>query len=105
MAFWKRGRDGQAPAGARLWARAWKLVGHAGWALRVGLEVDELHDTEVRVRVGHNVVARMTPPWIEARLRGERLAPEVDAEQRAEFYRGITAAVASAIEQELAPSG
>jgi len=90
------------PERARVWERSWKLVDHTGWSLRVALEVDELRDTEVAVRVGRNVVARMTPPWIDARRRGEVVAPEVDAEQRAEFYRGIAAAVASAIEHELA---
>jgi hypothetical protein len=89
------------PERARVWERAWKLVDHTGWSLRVSLEVDELRDTQVAVRVGRNVVARMVPPWIEARQRGEQLAPEVDAAQRAEFYRGLTAAVASAIEQEI----
>jgi len=87
---------------ARVWERSWKLVDHTGWNLRVALEVDELRDTEVAVRVGRNVVARMTPPWIDARRRGEVVAPEVDAAQREEFYRGIAAAVASAIEHELA---
>jgi hypothetical protein len=93
------------PERARVWERSWKLVDHTGWSLRVGLEVDELRDTEVAVRVGRNVVARMTPPWIEARLQGQQLSPEVDAEQRAEFYRGIAAAAAAAIEQELAGRG
>ncbi|HXA27331.1 MAG TPA: hypothetical protein VN193_01170 [Candidatus Angelobacter sp.] len=90
------------PERARVWERSWKLVDHTGWSLRVALEVDELRDTEVAVRVGRNIVARMTPPWIDARRRGEVVAPDVDAEQRAEFYRGIAAAVASAIEHELA---
>jgi hypothetical protein len=89
------------PERARVWERSWKLVDHTGWSLRVALEVDELRDTQVAVRVGRNVVARMVPPWIESRQRGESVPPELDAEQRAEFYRGITAAVASAIEQEL----
>ena len=90
------------PERLRVWERSWKLVDHTGWSLRVALEVDEVRDTEVAVRVGRNVVARMTPPWIDARRRGEVVAPDVDAEQRAEFYRGIASAVASAIEHELA---
>lgn len=93
------------PERARVWERSWKLVDHTGWSLRVALEVDELRDTEVAVRVGRNVVARMTPPWIVARMRGEVLAPEVDAAHRADFYRGIAAAVASAIEHELTLRG
>jgi hypothetical protein len=93
------------PERARVWERSWKLADHTGWSLRVALEVDEVRDTVVAVRVGRNVVARMTPPWIDARLRGEVIAPEVDAEQRADFYRGIAAAVASAIEHELGLRG
>jgi hypothetical protein len=93
------------PERARVWERSWKLVDHTGWSLRVALEVDELRDTEVAVRVGRNVVARMTPPWIEARRRGEVVEPEVDAEQRAGFYRGLATAVASAIEHELSVRG
>jgi hypothetical protein len=89
------------PERARVWERAWKLADHTGWSMRVSLEVDELHDTEVAVRVGRNVVARMTPPWIESRLRGEQCPPDVDAAQRADFYRAITAAVASAIDEEI----
>jgi hypothetical protein len=47
----------------------------------------------------------MTPPWIEARRRGEVVEPDVDAEQRAGFYRGLATAVASAIEHELSVRG
>lgn len=93
------------PERARVWERSWKLVDHTGWSLRVAIEVDELRDTVVAVRVGRNIVARMTPPWIDARLRGEVVAPEVDAAHRADFYRGIEAAVASAIEHELVLRG
>lgn len=93
------------PERARVWERSWKLVDHTGWSLRVALEVDELRDTVVAVRVGRNVVARMTPPWIDARMRGEVVPPDLDAQHRADFYRGIASAVAQAIEQELALRG
>ncbi len=93
------------PERARVWERSWKLVDHTGWSLRVALEVDEVRDTEVAVRVGRNVVARMTPPWIEARQRGELVSVEDDAAHRAEFYRGIAAQVASAIEHEISVRG
>ena len=93
------------PERARVWERSWKLVDHTGWSLRVALEVDEVRDTEVAVRVGRNVVARMTPPWIEARQRGETLSAEDDAGNRAEFYRGIATQVSSAIEHEISARG
>jgi hypothetical protein len=89
------------PERLRIWERSWKLVDHTGWGLRVGLEVDEDRDTEVAVRVGRNIVARMTPPWIAARRRGEQVAPEVDAAQRREFYGSLTETLSRAIEAEL----
>jgi hypothetical protein len=89
------------PERLRIWERSWKLVAHTGWSLRVALEVDEARDTEVAVRVGRNIATRVTPPWIAARMRGERLPADVDAEQRQEFYRNLTETLRSAIDEEL----
>jgi hypothetical protein len=89
------------PERLRVWERSWKLVAHTGWSLRVSLEVDEARDTEVAVRVGRNVVVRMTPPWIAARMRGERLDDGTDAALRDAFYRELTASVAGAVDAEL----
>jgi hypothetical protein len=89
------------PERARVWERSWKLVDHTGWSLRVALEVDEDRDTEVAVRVGRNIVARVVPPWIAARQRGEQLSPEADRAQREDFYRSLTTTVTAAIEAEL----
>lgn len=93
--------DFLGPERRRVWERSWKLVAHTGWSLRVSLEVDEARDTEVAVRVGRNIVARATPPWIAARLRGERLPAAEDAEQRREFYRSLTETMRNEIEAEL----
>jgi hypothetical protein len=89
------------PERLRVWERSWKLTAHTGWSLRVSLEVDEARDTEVAVRVGRNVVARVTPPWIEARLRGVQLSAADDAAERQAFYEQLTATVAAAVEEEL----
>jgi hypothetical protein len=89
------------PERLRIWERTWKLVDHTGWALRVALEVDEAHDTEVAVRVGRNIVATMTPPWIAARRRGEQLSAEDDAAQRRAFYEELAAVVTEAVQEEL----
>ena len=89
------------PERLRIWERSWKLIDHTGWGLRVALEVDEARDTEVAVRVGRNIVTRVTPPWIQARLRGEPLSAEEDAAQREQFYRSLTETLATAIEAEL----
>ncbi len=93
------------PERLRVWERSWKLVDHTGWSLRVALEVEESRDTEVAVRVGRNIVARATPPWIAARMRGEQVPAEVDATQRQEFYRSLTATLTGAIEAELRRRG
>jgi hypothetical protein len=90
------------PERLRIWERTWKLVDHTGWSMRVGLEVDEARDTQVAVRVGRNIVARLTPPWIEARRRGEQVPPEVDSAQREAFYTELADAVATAVDAELA---
>lgn len=89
------------PERLRVWERSWKLVDHTGWSVRVALEVEEERDTEVAVRVGRNVVARVVPPWIAARQRGELLPADVDRAQRQDFYRSLTATVTAAIEDEL----
>ena len=89
------------PERLHIWQRNWKLVDHTGWSLRVALEVDEARDTEVAVRVGRNIVARATPPWIEARARGEQLSAEEDAAQRQSFYRSLAETLTVAIEAEL----
>jgi hypothetical protein len=93
--------DFVGPDRRRVWERSWKLVDHTGWSLRVALEVEEGRDTQVVVRVGRNVAARVTPPWIEVRLRGEQVAADVDAAQRQEFYRSLTETLTAAIETEL----
>jgi len=89
------------PERLRVWERSWKLVAHTGWSLRVALEVDEARDTEVAVRVGRNIVARMTPPWIAARQRGEALSGDDDAAQRRAFYAELVDVVAREVEAEL----
>ncbi|HEV7466930.1 MAG TPA: hypothetical protein VGP96_11555 [Candidatus Dormibacteraeota bacterium] len=77
----------------QIWERSWRLCRHTGFVHRVALQVEEGNDTDVVVRVGRREVARLTPPWIEARRRGERLSPEEDASRRAAFREAILGAV------------
>jgi hypothetical protein len=77
----------------RVWERSWRLCRHTGFVHRVALQVAEERDTEVVVRVGHRELARMTPPWIVARHRGEVLTDAEDARRRAEFHDGLLGAV------------
>jgi hypothetical protein len=89
------------PERLRAWERSWRLVAHTGWTLRVALEVEESRDTEVVVRVGRNVVARLEPPWIAARRGGESPTAGDDAVRRQQFYRALVELVASAVDAEL----
>jgi hypothetical protein len=77
----------------RIWERSWRLCRHTGFVHRVALQVAEERDTEVVVRVGHRELARMTPPWIEARRNGEVLTDAEDASRRAEFHDALLGAV------------
>ncbi|HEY0410573.1 MAG TPA: hypothetical protein VGE42_09935, partial [Candidatus Dormibacteraeota bacterium] len=77
----------------QIWERSWRLCRHTGFVHRVALQVAEGHDTDVVVRVGRREVARLTPPWIEARTRGERLSHEEDARRRAVFRQALLGAV------------
>jgi hypothetical protein len=77
----------------QIWERSWRLCRHTGFVHRVALQVAEGHDTDVVVRVGRREVARLTPPWIEARRLGERLSPDEDARRRALFRHALLSAV------------
>lgn len=81
------------------WERSWKLVESTGVVLKVTVHVEEESDPLVTVRVGQEMAASGVPPWIERRLRGERVSPITDQTERTMFYRfleeNITAAVAA----------
>jgi hypothetical protein len=81
------------PQRARLWVRSWKLVAHLGIVYRVEVCVEEGRDTEVVVRVNQNDIARLVPPWIEARLAGADLPAEEDRRRRREFHDRLVGAV------------
>jgi hypothetical protein len=88
----------------RIWERSWRLCRHTGFVHRVALQVAEERDTEVVVRVGHRELARMTPPWITARARGEALTPAEDARRRAAFRDAVLGAVWRGLAEEDAVS-
>jgi len=83
----------------RAWERTWALADHTGHRLAVTLQVEEEHSTELVVRVQRNAVARVVPPWIEARLAGEEVTPELDAARRREFYEHLQSTIAAALVQ------
>jgi len=84
----------------RAWERSWRLADHMGVAIKVTVSVEERNDTEVLIRVGQNLAARMVPPWIEQRQRGEQLSPEEDAAARRRFHESIATAVIEALARE-----
>lgn len=84
-------------AGARQWEMSWKLASPAGIRRRIALIVEEGDDSIVLVSLDNNVVASGTPPWIEARRRGQALSAEADAQQRREFYAFIVDFLAEAM--------
>lgn len=77
---------GRAEDGTRYWEMAWKLASHTGVRMRIALRVEERDDAVVLVRLGDDVLASGTPPWIEARRLGQRVSEEEDREQRRNFY-------------------
>jgi hypothetical protein len=87
-------------AGARQWSMSWKLASPSGVRLRISLSVEEDDDSIVLVRLDDRVVATGTPPWIEARRRGETLSKPADAEQRREFYAFIVNFLAQAVREK-----
>jgi hypothetical protein len=84
----------------RVWERSWRLCRHTGFVHRVCLQVAEARDTEVVVIVDRHEVARLTPPWIAARLSGESLSAGEDAHRRTEFRDGLLAAVRRGLSDE-----
>jgi hypothetical protein len=85
--------------GARQWEMSWKLASPAGVRLRISLIVEEADDSIVLVRLDRSVVASGTPPWIEARRRGQELSKQADAEQRRMFYAFIVDFLAKALRE------
>ena len=77
---------GRSESGGRRWEMSWKLASPTGIRLRISLMVEEGDDSVVLVRLGDEVLASGTPPWIEARRNGQHLTEEEDREQRRSFY-------------------
>lgn len=84
----------------RVWERTWAVADHTGHRVAVTLQVEEAHDTELVVRVGRNIVTRVVPPWIEARLAGEEVSPETDTARRQDFYESLRHVIIDAVERE-----
>jgi hypothetical protein len=84
----------------RAWERAWTLAIPAGDRRRVSLLVEETNDAQVVVKVGANVVDRLTPPWIEHRMRGEAVDEAQDRDERARFNQRVLDVMERGLERE-----
>ena len=84
----------------RRWERNWKVISHTGIAQKVTLQVLEENPTDIVVRVGRNVVARETPPWIAAREAGTQLAKDEELTIKQAFYRRLRDAMSAGLESE-----
>ena len=84
----------------RAWERTWKVLSHGGPNRRVSLVVEEDNQDEVLAKVGLEVVERGVPPWIVHRQHGERVPPDEDARERAEFNQKLLTAIEAALLRE-----
>ena len=86
--------------GTHLWERWWKVVDESGIVVvKVGIDVDESNDSEVRVRVGNRAVISAVPPWIGRRLSGHSIGSDQYARQ--EYYDMLLAAIGEALGVEV----
>jgi len=78
---------------SRRWHRTWKLVDNSGVLKLVAIEVDEDDDSDVRARVGMELIGNGVPPWIERRRSGVEVDAEVDAHQRYAFREAMARSI------------
>ena len=81
------------------WERSWKLVESTGVVVKVTVFVEDRRDAVVTVRVGSELVAEGVPPWIQHRMNGDVVSPEVEQSERALFYRYLEENVTAAVNQ------
>lgn len=79
---------------SRGWTRVWTLSAATGVLKKIGVEVDEDRDFEVKATVDGNAVAASVPPWIGD--RGTQIAPEAADRKRAQFREDLVAAMSKA---------
>ncbi|MBV8196296.1 MAG: hypothetical protein JOY80_12315 [Candidatus Dormibacteraeota bacterium] len=84
----------------RAWERSWKVMTHTGITRRVSILVEEADDAEVEIKVGLNIVDRVTPPWITHRRHGDHVDEEQDTREREEFNRRVLKAIEDAVMAE-----
>ena len=83
---------------SRGWTRVWTLSTATGVLKKVGVEVDEDRDFEVKATVDGNVVMSDVPPWIGD--RGTQIAEEAAARKRTQFRESLVDALSKAVAAE-----
>ena len=83
---------------SRGWTRVWTLSAPTGVLKKIGVEVDEDRDFEVKATVDGNMVASSVPPWIGD--RGTQIAPEAADRKRAQFRQDLIDAMSKAAQAE-----
>ena len=73
--------------GRRRWERGWRIGDRSGIVCRAIVCVYESDDALVSLEIGESAVAVGVPPWVTRRRMGQEVVPEVDAADRAKFYR------------------
>ena len=67
---------------------------------RVAIEVDEGDDIDVLARVDSELIGHGTPPWIEERLAGIPVVPEVTDARRHQYLADIARSIELVVTQQ-----
>jgi hypothetical protein len=79
------------------WERAWKIISHSGVKLKVAVQVDEQHDSSVRINVAGDYLMQLVPPWVTRNKERRSVHAEVDRVERKEFYEEILREISRAV--------
>lgn len=79
---------------SRGWTRVWTLSAATGVLKKIGVEVDEDRDFEVKATVDGKAVVATIPPWIGD--RGTQIAPEAAERKRAQFHQDLVETMSEA---------
>jgi hypothetical protein len=83
--------------GKRRWKQGWRIGDRSGITGKVLIGVDESDDSLVFLQVDERVVAAGVPPWVTRRRAHQRVSPEVDEADRAQFYGFLVEQISTAL--------
>ena len=76
----------KADDGTQSWERGWRIGDRIGITSKILICVEEKDDATVFLKVDDKVLAQGVPPWIIRRRQGQTVTPEVDSNDRRQFY-------------------